>query len=273
MAQVKDIIMDSMLVFTGVASGIAGAVLQYLLSSYIWPNRHRVYTWWFALRNHSKFGEPCHCDIVLRRDGYRLGFNPETRSAAWVCYIVSKRSIGVNLERGERFYPDLDIPLPYRVKPEDFTNSGFDKGHLAPSAAIDFSRRSNDQTFAMSNIVLQHPKLNRQAWGRLEELIREWTTSKGALAVACGPLYGKRPKMVNDIPVPNSFYNIIYSLKHKKCIGFIFPNEPVSAADLWRYAMPASQLEKETGYKFLSRLGKKGAKIKNQLDVEWWQKK
>lgn len=263
----------SLLIITHIASGITGAALQYFVSSYIWPNRHQVYTWWFTLRNHAKLGIPCQCDIVLKRDGYFLGFNPKTKSAAWVCYMVSKRSVGVNLDRGERFYPDPDIPEAYRIKPEEFTNSGYDKGHLAPSAAIDFSRRSNDQTFAMSNIVLQHPKLNRQALRRLEEFIRDWTRTKGVLSITCGPLYNKRPKKINDIPLPNGFYNVIYSLKYRKAIAFIFPNEAVTAAELWNYAMSVAQAEKETEYKFLSTLGIKGVKVKKHLEVEWWQKK
>lgn len=264
---------DSTLLWACIASATAGAALQYTVSTYLWPNRHQTYTWIFALRNHAKLGVPCQCEITLKRDGYFLGFNPETKSAVWVCYIVSKRSVGINLDRGERFYPDPDLPEPYRVKPEEFTNSGYDKGHLAPSAAIDFSRRSNDQTFAMSNVVFQHPKLNRQAWKSLEELIRDWTRTKGTLSVTCGPLYNKRPKKINNIPVPSGFYNVIYSLKHKKAIAFVFPNEPVTALELWNYAISVTQAEKETGYKFLGKLGGSRIKVKNQLDIEWWQRK
>jgi len=95
-----------------------------------------------------------------------------------------------------------------RVQPGDFRNTGYDKGHLAPNAAIDFSRHSNNETFLMSNIVLQNPKLNRQAWGSLEGVIRGWTQTKGKLAITTGPLYDDKPEYINDIPVPKSFYKI-----------------------------------------------------------------
>jgi endonuclease G len=264
--------MELRCILINLASAVAGASIQYLISSQLWPKRHSIYTWVFTFRNHKKLGEPCPCDLVLDRDGYSLGHSYKHKTALWASYIVSKYSIGINLDRGERFYPDPDIPEQYRVTPEDFRNSGYDKGHLAPSAAIDFSRRSNDQTFAMSNIVLQHPKLNRQAWGSLEALIRGWTRTKGKLAVVTGPIYNnQRSKRINDIPIPKGFYTVIYSFKYQRSIGFILPNDEVKASQLWDYATVVRAVEKETGYQFLSKLGKKGRKIKAEVDVSWWK--
>ena len=265
--------MDIKCILVGGGAAIAGAATQYVVSTYLWPNRHKTYTWVFALRDHKKFGEPCKTDKVLNRDGYSLGYSYKYKNALWVSYILSKGSIGVDMDRGDCFYADPDIPEKYRVQPEDYTNTGYDRGHLAPSAAIDFSRISNMQTFAMSNIVLQHPKLNRQAWGSLERTIRGWTHTKGTLAVITGPLFDENPERINDVPVPKSFYKIIYALKHGRCIGFILPNENIKAAQLWDYAMSVQNMEKETGYKFFSKLSHKKQKIKAELDISWWKKK
>jgi len=249
----------------------AGAACQYVVSSLLWPNRHKLYTWWFALRNHRKLGEPCESDIVLDRAGYSLGFSFKRKCAVWVSYIVSKGSVGVDVDRGIRFYADPEVPEKYRVKPEDFTNTGYDKGHLAPSAAIDFSVKSNSETFAMTNIALQNPKLNRQAWGRLEGIVRKWTRTKGKLSVVTGPMYGQRSRRVNDIPVPRNFYKVVYSFKHKAFIGFIIPNTEIKASELWNYAMSVRDVEKETGHKFFNKLDKKEQRAKQKLDLEWWR--
>jgi endonuclease G len=258
----------------GISSAIAGGIVQYVISSHIWPNRHKVYTWTFAFRDHKKLGIPGETDLVLDRDGYSLGYSYQYKCALWVSYIVSKHSIGVDLDRGEIFYPDPDIPSPHRVSPDDFKNTGYDKGHLAPSSSIDFSRRSNDQTFAMSNIALQDPKLNRQAWGSLEGLIRDWTVTKGKLLITVGPLYNQRPRRINDIPLPNGFYQVIYSFKHKRAIGFILPNEDVKASQLWNYAKTVKDVEKETGYTFFKKMDKNlQKKVKAELDISWWKEK
>ncbi|WP_207680305.1 DNA/RNA non-specific endonuclease [Desulfonema magnum] len=262
---------ESELFLPCLVSGIGGAMSHYVISSHLWPNRHKTYTWWFALRNHRKLGEPCETDIVLDRSGYSLGFSTQRKCALWVSYIISKKSIGVDVERGNIFYPDPDIPEKYRVRPDDFRNTGYDKGHLAPSAAIDYSVKSNNETFAMSNIALQHPKLNRQAWGSLEGVIRGWTHTKGKLAVVTGPLYGKRSTRVNDIPVPRTFYKVVYSFSHNSFIGFIIPNKDIKAGELWNYVMSVGDVERETGYKFFKKLGKKKQQKKKKLDLSWWK--
>jgi len=263
--------MEYICILVGVGSAIAGAAAHYVFSVYLWPNRHQTYSWIFALRNHRKLGEPCKTDKVLDRDGYSIGYSYQYKAALWSSYIISKHSIGVDVDRGDCFEADLDIPEKYRVQPDDFRNTGYDKGHLAPNAAIDFSRDSNNETFLMSNIVLQNPKLNRQAWGSLEGVIRGWTQTKGKLAIITGPLYDDKPEYINDIPIPKSFYKIVYSFKHKRCIGFILPNENVRANQLWNYVMSVKEVEKETGYHFFSKLSKQVQKIKGELDMSWWK--
>jgi endonuclease G, mitochondrial len=253
-------------------SFVAGVAAQYVFSTYLWPNRYKTYTWVYTFRNHRKYGEPCKTDLVLDRDGYSLGYSYKYKSALWVSYIISKGSIGVDVDRSDEFFADPAIPEKYRVQPEDFSNTGYDRGHLAPSAAIDFSRIANQQTFAMSNVAFQDPKLNRQAWGSLEKMVRGWTQTKGKIYVITGPLFDEKPKRINDVPVPHSFYKIIYAIEHDRCIGFIFPNENIKAAQLWNYAMSVKDLEKETDYKFFPKLGR-ARKLKSELTVSWWRNK
>jgi endonuclease G len=263
--------MDLTHIIVGVVGFIAGAIVQYIFLIYLWPNRHKTYNWIYKFYNHKKLGEPCQTDLVLDRDGYSLGYSFDRKCAAWVSYVMSKGSIGIDVERDDCFYADTDVPEPYRVQPNDFKNTGYDKGHLAPSAAIDFSRKSNEQTFAMSNIALQHPKLNRQAWGSLENTIRNWTKSKGKLMVISGPIYTDKPDTIKDIPIPTAFYKIIYSFKYNRCIGFIIPNENIRASKLWDYVMSVDYIEKETAQKFFNKVSVKKQIIKGELDVAWWK--
>lgn len=250
---------------------ILGGLTYHIILFMALPNQHQLYAWIYARRDHRKFGEPCRTDMVLDRDGFSLGYSLEKRCALWVSYVITKGSVGVDIDRALSFYPDPDIPLKYRVKPGVFNNTGYDKGHLAPSATVDFSKRSNEQTFAMSNIALQHPKLNRQAWSALETIIRSWTHSKGKLFVVTGPIYGQRSKRIDEIPVPKSFYKVVYSFKHQKWIAFILPNSSVSSTKLWEHVTSVKEVETQAGCKFLKKLpkGKSGSKAK--MDVKWWQ--
>jgi endonuclease G len=255
-----------------IISFAAGIAFQYAFMTYLWPNRHQTYSWIYTLRNHRKPGEPCETDKVLDRQGYSLGYSYEHKAALWVSYVISEGSIGVDIGRHSSFYPDRDIPEEYRTQPEDYLNTGYDKGHQAPSAAIDFSKNANRETFALSNVTLQEPELNRQAWGKLEDLVRDWTKTKGKLYVITGPLYSSKPKKVNGIPVPSKFYKVIYSYDADKAIGFIFPNKPVENENLWRYAMSVQEVEEKTGLKFFSKFKEKKQKtLKETFDKDWWK--
>ena len=260
-------------ILIGAGGFAAGVAAQYVYSKYIWPNRHKTYTWVYTFRNHRKYGEPCKTDIVLDRDGYSLGYSFKYKNPLWVSYVISEGSVAVDVDRSDEFYGDPEIPEKYRVQPEDYSNTGYDRGHLAPSAAIDFSRVANQQTFAMSNVAFQDPKLNRQAWGSLEKTVRGWTKTKGKLYVITGPLFDEKPKRINDVAVPSRFYKIIYAIAQNQAIGFIFPNEDIKAAQLWSYAMSVKDVEKETDYKFFPKLGRRARKLKSETTVSWWRNK
>lgn len=245
-----------------------GGMTHSFVIHYIMPNAHRIYAWIFALRNHKKYGIPCKTDMVLDKDGFSLGYSFDHKCALWVAYIMTKGSVGIDVARSEAFYADKEIPERFRKSPSDFTGTGFDKGHLAPSAAIDFTEKSNLQTFAMTNVALQHPKLNRQAWSKLENLEREWTYTLGKMVVYTGPIYNENPEKINDISVPKAFYKVAYSFRYRRYIGFVLPNEAVSSRDLWDYAMSIRKVEKATGMKFFEKINKGD---KKDLNLEFWK--
>lgn len=252
-------------------SWLFGIATHYIFEHHLWPRRGRIYTWIFKFRNHRESGEPCKTDRVLDRIGYSLGYDYKRKSALWAAYIISKHSVGINYPRSTSFYADTEIPFKHRVLPEEYEGSGYDKGHLVPSASVDFSRKSNKETFVMSNIVLQDPTLNRQAWGHLEAKERKWTETKGKLLVIAGPVYGKRNKRIGNLSVPRMMYKVIYSYEDERCIGFLFPNKAVTNAQLWKYAVPVRHIEEETGYIFFTEFDNDIQMAKQECDIEWWQ--
>ncbi len=264
---------DTEVIVVSIIAFVAGVLFQYFFSVYVIPNKHLAHVWRFALRRHERYGKVCPTDQILRRQGFSLGYSYEHRTALWASYVISPGSVSIDMERGEAFFADEEIPEKHRVKPADYTNTGYDKGHLAPSAAIDFSRKSNDETFSMANVALQEPKLNRQAWSSLEDLERKWTFTRGTFAVVTGPIFDKKPKKINNVSVPKAFYKAIYSFDKKLFIGFLFPNEPIVASKLWDHAMSLAELEKKTGYKFFQNLPNRVLKGKSKISLEWWNAK
>ena len=226
----------------------------------------------FNLRRNERLGNVCDTDLILDKKGFSVGYSFDKRTALWVSYVLSKTSTSIDKDRGTRYFPDTEIPEKYRVVPDDYTKSGYDKGHLAPSSAIDYSRKSNDETFMMSNIALQHPQLNRSAWRSLEQKVQDWVRTKGKLFVVTGPVFKQRNRRINGIAVPSYFYKVLYQPKEEQAIAFLFPNAAVPSDEMWEHSMTVHELEEETGLLFFKKLSKRKRRCKLYVDLEWWQR-
>ena len=80
------------------------------------------------------------------------------------------------------------LPTWYRVQATDFSNSGFDRGHMVPNADRDkeTSIPINQATFLMSNMVAQSPDNNQGPWADLENFLRTLTPAN-ELYIVAGP--------------------------------------------------------------------------------------
>ncbi len=98
----------------------------------------------------SQYGIPDHkkkSDMYLCRDGYMVGYNFQTKEPNWVMYKLTSKSVSHRIKRDDAFAPDPTIPLQYRAQLSDYEHSGYDRGHLAPYTAMDFSKESARQSF------------------------------------------------------------------------------------------------------------------------------
>lgn len=73
--------------------------------------------------------------------------------------------------RTNDFHSDPRVPYASRVTPRDYTNTHFDKGHMAPAADAATPEQMHE-TFLMTNMTPQEPTLNRESWRILEEKVR-----------------------------------------------------------------------------------------------------
>lgn len=104
----------------------------------------------------------------------------------------------------------------------------------------------------MSNIVSQHPHLNRGLWKKLETVVRKWLQSVKDLYVVTGTVYGSTFRKIgrDSIGVPITMWKVILDRKKNKIINFLIPNAAVSENDLPKYVVSISDIAKETGLTF-----------------------
>lgn len=231
-----------------------------------------------ALGNPSKAAaNPSNADnYLLINDFYALSYNNEKIIANWVSWKVTAKDIG-DAPRQNDFRPDDRLPANWgQATPSDYTGSGFDRGHLCPSADRSVSSEANSATFLMTNITPQTPDLNQGPWEKLESYSRSMIRRGGTLYIVAGSYGARRERVKSKITIPTNFWKIIVVLPPNADFSSINSNTRVIAVDLpnisgikeknWRdYKTTVRQLEQKTGYNFLSNLPQN---VQNELETK-----
>jgi endonuclease G, mitochondrial len=195
---------------------------------------------------------------VLPNTGYIAGYADALGAPVWVTYQVRDlRPLPPAPERPERF--EIDRRTVARVAPEDFTNSGYDRGHLAPNYAIAtrFGPDAQRETFLMSNIVPQRHALNAGAWKQLEQKVA--TTYPGRFTevwVIAGPIFGPQPARLRRAAVPDAFYMIVLDEGNDgvRAQAFIFAQDTAAGVGIASGLVTIDEIEARTGLDFLVEL-------------------
>ena len=211
---------------------------------------------------HLIYGVPFGSDQILCRQGYALGYNYQVRVADWASYHLTRASVfGENVPRGN-YRLDRSIPPEFRSGGTDYDEPLYDHGHLAPSAAIDFSRSANDETFLYSNMTPQLPGFNRNmngrtgVWGAIEDLVRDIIRDeRGELYVVAGTHFEDDIQSIGrGVGIPDHFFKIVYDPIKVQVIAFWAPQDEDTAHLIQSYIRTVDFIEEQTGFDFLSAI-------------------
>jgi endonuclease G len=238
------------------------------------------------LGNPSKAtSDPANLDnFLISRPQYTLSYNRSRATANWVSWHLSTDWKG-NIRRQDNFRPDNTLPEGwYRANPGDYTNTGFDRGHLCPSDDRDKTEEDNNATFLMTNIIPQAPNNNRTTWRNLEEYCRSLMEKGNELYIIAG-VYGQGGSGSNGgttntiasgkITVPARLYKIVVVLPagdqdlsqisaSTRIIAVDMPNTQSADNLPWfEYRVAVDEIELATGHDFLDTLP---AALQQQLE-------
>ncbi|AIW13414.1 DNA/RNA non-specific endonuclease [Vibrio tubiashii] len=208
-------------------------------------------------------------DQVLCRDGYAVGYNFQTKNADWVAYHITAESVNASFKRSNSFKEDSELPDYARSTLADYSGSGYDRGHLAPSATMDFSQDSMKQSFLMSNMSPQLPGFNRVGWRILEEHVRDLANEYNELYVVTGPIYqGNENTIGNNVIIPSAFYKVILDPAFNEAIAFIVPHRDVSSSELASFVTTIDAVEQQTGLDFFSLIADS---TEESMEAQLWE--
>lgn len=124
--------------------------------------------------------------------------------------------------KGLTFRPDYQIKTKYRSYAKNYSHTGYDRGHNAPNAMFNYDKKLQKETFLMSNISPQKPKLNRGMWGKIERFTRLQAIKYGYVNIITGSCQ-TLGHIKNGVNIPKYFYKIIFRPKEEP-IAFLLKN-------------------------------------------------
>lgn len=198
---------------------------------------------------------------------YCVEWDKNKKSQRWSCYEMHS---GYKVAGIERYYskqnqypfdPQLVTGATYLDK-DYFYSSGFDHGHICPSADRLYSTNANYQTFFLTNMQPQNHTFNADVWGKLENQIRSWVTSGTTLYVCKGGTIDSETNILQRISgkliVPKNFFCALL-LKNNlgyKSIAFWYDQSKDldESQPLSNFAISVDDLELRTDIDFFCNL-------------------
>ena len=204
------------------------------------------------------YPSPIANEEIVTHHALALSYNDKHEQPNWVLHLLTKDVLYGTVGRTNDFRIDPDVKSG-TVDSVDYWDSGYDRGHMAPSADFRWSKTALSESFYYSNISPQVPELNRGSWSMLENQVREWSIDAKELYIVTGPVLEDGlptlPQGTHRVSIPKLYYKIIldYFLPEYKATAFLFPNRDVYY-DLSQFNVSIDSIEKITGIDFFPSL-------------------
>lgn len=223
--------------------------------------------------NPSGAGTSSLSNYLLSKPQYATSHHCSRGIPNWVSWQLNSSWLG-SAPRQDDFRADTSLPSGcYRVTSSDYTGSGFDRGHMAPSADRTNTIANNSATFLMTNILPQAPDNNQGPWAVLENYSRTLVSQGKELYIISGG-YGTGGTGSNGyantissgrVTVPTRTWKVIVVLDgpgsassvntSTRVIAVNMPNNQGIRGNDWRsYRVSVDSIESATGYNLLSNV-------------------
>ncbi|PAF41364.1 DNA/RNA non-specific endonuclease [Helicobacter sp. 11S02596-1] len=205
-----------------------------------------IYTHYQIYPPFAKFFTEQNCDMVLDKFTYMNCYSYTMKGSKAVAYKLESKILALN-PAGKRppFRVDKALPEKYQTHPKDYTNSGYDRGHILANASMSATAKAQRRTFLMSNIVPQNPTINRKVWKKFEERERALALEFGSaevLNLVIYPVEGVEHLefITNHIAIPSAFVKIIITPSKTEC--YATPNVAVEDVKIADYVIDCLSL-------------------------------
>jgi endonuclease G len=202
-------------------------------------------------------------NYLMVKPQYALAYHRDRGTPVWVSWHLDSAWLG-STPRQDDFRADTTLPAGwYRVLGTDYSGSGYDRGHMTPSADRTQTVADNSSTFLMTNMIPQLPANNQGPWASLETYCRTLAGAGNELYVVSGG-YGTQGTIAGGhVTVPSQTWKVIIVLPagtndaarvttSTRAIAVIMPNSGSINSDWRTYRVSVDQVEALTGFDFFA---------------------
>ena len=185
---------------------------------------------------------------ALCYDAFAILHSGESKTPVFVAEKLNQTSVAdANEKRTNRFFADARLRSAERATLEDYKNSGYDRGHMAPAGDMP-TAQAMAQSFSLANMVPQAPEHNRGVWAKSVEMATRSYVKRAAgdVYVITGPVYvpsiAQSPGIgPGQVRVPKYLFKLVYDQSRNRAWAYWHENNdatrasrPISYADLVR---------------------------------------
>ena len=200
---------------------------------------------------------------------YVVSYNGTRRVPNWVSWELNSTYLGA-ADRSNDFRVDDTFPA---TEPQaalgDYSGSGWERGHMCPSADRTDTSANNSQTFYLTNMVPQSANNNEGPWANLENYARSLVGQGKELFIISGPIFSATSGTIgtDHVAVPDATWKVIVVLDSPtapspakvttstRVISVIMPNNntDILKNDDWHnFRTTVDQIEAKTALDLLS---------------------
>ena len=226
-----------------------------------------------SLSEHLTMGNPSNAvtntsvpnNYLMEKPQYAMSYSRDNGGPNWVSWHLDSSWLG-STPRQDDFRADTTLPAGwYQVQATDFSGSGFDRGHMCPSADRTITVAANSATFLMTNMIPQLPANNQGVWANLESYTRSLVSQGNEIYIISGG-QGLQFFIANGhVAVPAQTWKVIIVLPvgsndvsrvttSTRTIAVVIPNSGTINSDWRTYRVSVDQVEAITGFDFFSNV-------------------
>lgn len=174
-----------------------------------------------------------------------------SRTPLWSAEHLTRAGLSTKSERTNDFHSEDKLSSDERSELNDYARSGYDRGHMAPSADMPSPTAQHD-SFSLANMIPQNSENNRGIWAHIEGATRDLAKERGEIYVVTGVIFmgSNLQRIGGRVLIPTKIYKAVYDPSSGFSGAYIVDN----AQDDNYQVISIAQLEQLSGIKPFPKL-------------------